>query len=116
MLFVRLCLQLALTSEPRLLTQDLDPAELYTLLSGQVIGIHSELSTVPSREGQGSVHLLVDNADKTRTTLDRQRVDYGETEVAKVMLANRSAELARVAPGLGDQGIRTQLGRASRHQ
>ncbi len=35
--------QFPLTSEPRLLTRDLDPAELYTLLPGQVIRIHSEL-------------------------------------------------------------------------
>src|SRR6266567_397730 len=38
-----LSVQFPLTSEPRLLTRDLDPAELCTLLSGQVIGIHSEV-------------------------------------------------------------------------
>ena len=51
----------------------------------------------PHEKGKGSVRLVVDNPDKTRATLDRQRADYKETEVAKVMLANRPGELARVA-------------------
>jgi len=61
-------------------------------------------------KGKGSVRLVVDNPDKTRTTLDRQRSDYSETEVAKVMLANRPGELARVASRLGDQGININYG------
>src|SRR6266480_4239769 len=64
----------------------------------------------PHEKGKGSVHLVVDNPDKTRTTLDRQRTDYSETEVAKVTLANRSGELARVASRLGDQGININYG------
>jgi hypothetical protein len=52
----------------------------------------------------------VDNADKTRATLDRQRADYRETEVAKVMLPNRPGELARVASRLGDQGVNINYG------
>jgi hypothetical protein len=64
----------------------------------------------PNEKGKGSVCLVVDNPDQTRTTLDRQRADYNETEVAKVMLANRSGELARVASRLGDQGINITYG------
>ena len=64
----------------------------------------------PHEKGKGSVHLVVDNPDKTRTTLDRQRVDYSETEVAKVTLAHRSGELARVASQLGNQGINIDYG------
>jgi hypothetical protein len=64
----------------------------------------------PHEKGKGSVHLVVDNPDKTRTTLDRQGVDYNETEVAKLTLANRSGELARVASRLGDQGINIDYG------
>ena len=63
-----------------------------------------------NEKGKGSVCLVVDNPDQTRTTLDRQRADYNETEVAKVMLANRSGELARVASRLGDQGININYG------
>jgi len=61
-------------------------------------------------KGKGSVRLVVDNPDKTRATLDRQRADYTETEVAKVMLANRPGELARVGSRLGDQGININYG------
>ena len=64
----------------------------------------------PHEKGKGSVRLVVDNPDKTRTTLDRQRADYSETEVAKVMLTNRPGELARVASRLGDQGININYG------
>jgi hypothetical protein len=52
----------------------------------------------------------VDNPDKTRATLDRQRADYRENEVAKVMLTNRPGELARVASRLGEQGINIDYG------
>jgi hypothetical protein len=61
-------------------------------------------------KGKGSVRLVVDNPDKTRATLDRQRADYRETEVAKVMLNNRPGELARVASRLGEQGINIDYG------
>ena len=64
----------------------------------------------PHEKGKGSVRLVVDNPDKTRATLDRQRADYTETEVAKVMLANRPGELARVASRLGDAGININYG------
>jgi hypothetical protein len=61
-------------------------------------------------KGQGSVRLVVDNPDKTRATLDRQRADYRENEVAKVMLTNRPGELARVASRLGEQGNNIDYG------
>ena len=64
----------------------------------------------PHEKFKGSVRLVVDNPDKTRATLDRQRHEYTETEVAKVMLANRPGELARVASRLGDQGININYG------
>jgi hypothetical protein len=64
----------------------------------------------PHEKGQGSVRLVVDNPDKTRATLDRQRADYRETEVAKVTLTNRPGELARVASRLGEQGINIDYG------
>src|SRR5712671_7610141 len=64
----------------------------------------------PHEKGKGSVRLVVDNPDKTKATLDRQRADYKEAEVAKVTLANRPGELARVASRLGDQGININYG------
>jgi hypothetical protein len=53
---------------------------------------------------------VADNPDKTRATLDRQHADYSETEVAKVMLANRPGELARVGLRLGEKGININYG------
>lgn len=61
-------------------------------------------------KGKGSVRLVVDNPDKTRTTLGQQRHDYTETEVAKAALANRPGELARVASQLGQEGININYG------
>ena len=64
----------------------------------------------PHEKGKGSVRLVVDNPDKTRTTLDQQRHDYTENEVAKVTLANRPGELARIASLLGEEGININYG------
>ncbi len=64
----------------------------------------------PHEKGKGSVRLVVDNPDKTRATLDRQRHDYTETEVAKVLLANRPGELARVGSRLGEANININYG------
>jgi hypothetical protein len=61
-------------------------------------------------KGKGSVRFVVDTPDKTKAALDRQHADYSETEVAKVMLANRPGELGRVATKLGDQGININYG------
>src|SRR5438445_12022257 len=64
----------------------------------------------PHEKGKGSVRLVVDNADKTRATLDRQGNDYTEIEVARVMLENCPGELAGVASRLGDKGININYG------
>ena len=80
-------------------------------LAGQDVNILA-YQQFPQEKGHGSVRLVVDNPDKTRTALDRQRADYTETEVAKVLLANRPGELARVASRLGDNGININYGYA----
>jgi hypothetical protein len=64
----------------------------------------------PHRKGKGSVRLVVDDSDKTRLTLDRERNDYTEAEVAKVLLAHRPGELARVASRLGEANININYG------
>jgi hypothetical protein len=61
-------------------------------------------------KGKGSVRLVVDNPDKAKAILDRQRSDYTETEVAQVKLAHRPGELARAASRLGDAGININYG------
>jgi hypothetical protein len=64
----------------------------------------------PHEKGKGSVRLVVDNPDKAKTILDRQRSDYTETEVAQVKLPHRPGELARAAYRLGDAGININYG------
>lgn len=78
-------------------------------LAGQEVNILA-YQQFPHEKGQGSVRLVVDNPDKTRATLDRQHTDYSEAEVAKVLLANRPGELARVASRLGEADINVNYG------
>ena len=63
-----------------------------------------------NEKGQGSVRLVADNPDKTRTALNNRRAEFSEADVAKVMLSNRPGELARVASRLGDEGININYG------
>jgi len=65
---------------------------------------------LPQEKDKGSVRLVVDNPDKARAALDRQRLDYKETEVAQVKLAHRPGELARAASRLGDAGVNINYG------
>ena len=64
----------------------------------------------PHEKGKGSVRLVLDNPEKGKGILDRQRADYTETEVAQVRLAHRPGELARAASRLGDAGINISYG------
>jgi hypothetical protein len=64
----------------------------------------------PHEKGKGSVRLVVDNPDKAKATLDRERSDYTQSEVAQVKLAHRPGELARAASRLGDAGINIDYG------
>ena len=65
---------------------------------------------LPQEKDKGSVRLVVDNPDKAKAVLDRQRSDYKETEVAQVKLAHRPGELGRAASRLGDVGININYG------
>jgi hypothetical protein len=65
------------------------------------LGKLSRISTIPSREGQGLCASVMDNPDRAKQILDRQRSGYTETEVAQVKLANRPGELGRVASRRG---------------
>jgi hypothetical protein len=78
-------------------------------LAGQDINILA-YQQFPHEKGQGSVRIVTDNPDKTRATLDRERNDYREAEVARVLLANRPGELARVASRLGEANINVNYG------
>jgi hypothetical protein len=64
----------------------------------------------PHEKGKGFVRLVVDNPVKAKATLDRERTEYKETEVAQVKLAHRPGELGRAASRLGDAGININHG------
>jgi hypothetical protein len=64
----------------------------------------------PHEKGNGSIRLVVDNPDRAKSVLDRQRSNYKETEVAQVKLAHRPGELGRAASRLGDAGININYG------
>jgi hypothetical protein len=64
----------------------------------------------PHEKDNGSVRLVVDNPDKAKVVLDRQRSNYKESEVAQVKLANRPGELGRAASRLGEAGININYG------
>ena len=52
----------------------------------------------------------MDNPAAAKTTLDGQRADYTESEVAQINLSHRTGELARAASRLGEAGININYG------
>src|SRR5258705_13436804 len=65
---------------------------------------------LPHEKGKGSVRLVVDNPDKAKAALDRQRSDYKETDVAQAKKAHRPGELGGASSRLGDAGININYG------
>lgn len=55
--------------------------------------------------GKALTRFVFDDPTKARSVLDNERATYTETEVAKVNLAHRPGELARIAQKLGDAAI-----------
>jgi hypothetical protein len=55
--------------------------------------------------GKSTARFVFDDPTKARSVLDNERAIYKETDVARVNLANRPGELARVAQKLGDASI-----------
>ena len=83
--------------------------KLYQTLAEQDVNILAN-QQFPHEKGKGSVRLIVDNPDKTRTTLDRQRADYGETAIVKAMVPNRLFDIratlrCRCIPRTGANGV-----------
>lgn len=55
--------------------------------------------------GKSTTRFVFDDPTKARSVLDNERATYTEMEVAKVTLAHRPGELARIAQKLGDVNI-----------
>ena len=71
-----------------------------------ILAFHS----CPLEKGKSAVRLVLDNPATAKSTLDRQKTDYTETEVAKLTLSHRPGELARAATRLGEAGINIDYG------
>jgi len=56
-------------------------------------------------EGKSQVRIVTDNPTATKSFLDKQKIEYSETQVAQVKLPHRPGELARVASKLGEANI-----------
>jgi hypothetical protein len=54
---------------------------------------------------KSATRFVFDDPVKARSVLDNEHANYTETEVAKVALAHRPGELARIAQKLGDASI-----------
>lgn len=58
-----------------------------------------------TNQGKGTIRLVSDNPNTTKTVLDGQRLTYTETQVAQTRLTHRAGELARVSARLGESNI-----------
>jgi hypothetical protein len=59
----------------------------------------------PAEKGRSTVRLVTDNPTTTKTTLDSERTNYTETQVAQARLPHRPGSLARAAARLGEGNI-----------
>jgi hypothetical protein len=64
----------------------------------------------PESQGRSLVHLVTDNRTATKEVLQNGRLNFTETEVAKVKLPNRVGALAKASSRLADAGINIDYG------
>jgi hypothetical protein len=64
----------------------------------------------PESHGKSLVHLVTDNRTATKEVLQNGRLNFTETEVAKVKLPNRIGKLAKASSRLADAGINIDYG------
>lgn len=65
--------------------------------------------SIPSDQ-ESIVRLVVDNPTTARSVLDKENLEYTETEVAQAKLPHRPGELARAASELGKANININYG------
>jgi hypothetical protein len=58
-----------------------------------------------NHEGQGLVHMVVDNPSAAKNALDTHRFDYKEDEIVYAKLPHRPGELGRAATKLGEGNV-----------
>jgi hypothetical protein len=78
-------------------------AALTELLAG--IGVNIEALAAYGHDGEGTVRLIVDDADATRRALDEAALRNVERTVLTARLPHRPGELARLTRSLADAGV-----------
>ncbi len=57
---------------------------------------------------QGVIHIIPDDVDAARTSLQDASIRFEEHEIVTVLLENQAGELAGMAAKLADQGVNVQ--------
>jgi hypothetical protein len=68
-------------------------------------GINIKSVSAMSFNHQGTIRILPDDIEATRTALEQARISYEEHEVVTVLMENRAGELADLADKLTNVGV-----------
>jgi hypothetical protein len=83
-------------------------AHVAGVLGDAKVNILGFLTTTSNAEG--TVHLILDNVNKARNALDRQKLSFTEADVLHIELPNKPGALASFARKLADKDINITLG------
>lgn len=82
------------------------PGRLATLTEALAAsGVNIEALAAYGHDGEGTVRLIVDDADTTRRVLDEAALKADEHTVLTALLPDRPGELARLTRSVADAGI-----------
>ena len=83
-------------------------AHVARVLADANVNILVFLTTTSNTEG--AVHVVVDNVDKARSALDREKLSFTEADVLHIELPNKPGALASFAGKLAENEINITLG------
>ncbi len=83
-------------------------ARIAKVLGDAKVNILSCLTTSSGEEG--ATHLVVDNANRAKKTLDAADLAYTEADVLQIELPNTPEALGKFAGKLADKGVNITLG------
>ncbi len=83
-------------------------AQVARVLGEAKVNILGFLTT--TSDAQGAVHVIVDNVNKARSSLDREKLSFTEEDVLHVELPNRPGALGQFAGKLAAKDINITAG------
>ena len=83
-------------------------ARVARVLGDAKVNILAFLTTTSNAEG--AVHVVVDNVNKARSALDREKLSFTEADVLHIELPNKPGALASFAGKLAENEINITLG------